>query len=213
MPLPLMAIGAGISGLSAIGKMIFGAKQNKMANKINPSWSQYVTSPFAKQQLATAQNAFGGRMAGAQSLENNIYGNQASTQSNINRNATSSAQALALAGGVQGQTNDAFQNLQIKEGQNQTNMLGNLNNAYGQLIQEGDKEYQSKMQKFMLDTQQQAALRESGVQNIAGGVNDIAGLFGTLGMGQQQNNFWQQLLAKKPQGQKVGGGIGAGIFG
>lgn len=189
-----MAIGAGLNALGSIGRGIFGGKQQKLANKINPQWSQYTTSPFAKQQLATAQNAYNARMAGAAGMEQNIYNSQASTQSNINRNARSSAQALALAGGLQGQTNDAFGNLAIQEAQNKTNLLGNLNQGYQALVSEGDKEYQSKLEKYKMDLQQQAALRGAGVNNMFGAVNDIAGLLGTLGQGQQQNQFWRNLF-------------------
>ena len=188
-------VGMGINALTSLFKIGMGIKQNSLANKIKPQFDQYVTSPFAKQQLGTAQNLFNGRMAGAGALENNIYGNQASTQSNINRNTTSSAQALGLAAGVQGNTNDAFQNLQIQEAQNKTNMLGNLNQAYGQMIGEGDKVHQSKMEKFNIDTQQQAALRNSAFQNMFGGANDIAGAAATLGQQGQQDNFWKKFMS------------------
>lgn len=194
MPLPLMAIGTGLSAASSLGKMLFGKKQNKLASGINPQFQQYTTSPYAQRQLALAQNLFGGRMAGAGAQEQNILNNQATTSANISRNVSDSARALALTGAVQGQTNEALGNLGMQEAQNKYNMLGNLNQAYGQMIGEGDKEYQSKLQKYMIDKQEQAALRESGSQNIFGGIGDIAGLLGTLGMGQQQNSFWKQFL-------------------
>lgn len=191
---PLTLAGAAIGGISSIARGIFGGKQQKKANQINPVFDQYKTSPYAQRQLALAQQMFGGRMSGAGAQEQNIMNNQASTLGNINRNTTDAARALALTGAVQGQTNDAFANLGMQEAQNKQNMLGNLNQAYGTMIGEGEKEYQSKLQKYMMDKQEQLALRTAGANNQFGALNDIAGMFGTLGMGQQQNDFWNQLF-------------------
>lgn len=176
MPIPLMAIGAGIGALGSIGKMIFGGKQRREARKINPIWQQYQTNPFAKQQLGLAQQMFGGRMAGAAEQERNILSNQANFNANIGRNATDSSQLLALAAAGQGQTNNAFQNLQIQEAQNKYGMLNNLNNAYGQMIQEGDKAHQSQLQKYQMDMAQKQALLGGGAENIMGGLGDLASL-------------------------------------
>jgi hypothetical protein len=214
VPLPLLAIGAGISGISSLAKTIFGGKQQKLANKIKPQWNQYQTSPYAQRQLAMAQQLFGGRMAGAGAQEQNIFNNQATTQASINRNAGDASRAIALAGGVQGQTNEALGNLGMQEAQNKYKMLGNLYNAYGQMVQEGDKVYQSQMQKYMMDKQDQFNLRNAGAQNMFGGMNDIAGLFGTLGMGQQQNSFWQNMFGgNKQTGARAAGGAGGGALG
>lgn len=213
MPIPFMAAGAALSGLGSLARGLFGGKQNKKANQINPQWQQYQTSPYAQRQLALAQQMFGGRMAGAGAQEQNIMNNQASTLGNINRNTTDAARALALTGSVQGQTNDAFANLGMQEAQNKQNMLGNLNQAYGSLVQEGDKEYQSKLQKYMMDKQEQLALRTAGANNQFGALNDIAGLFGTLGMGQQQNAFWKQLFGNNKSGAAGIGGRAVGAAG
>lgn len=196
---PLMALG-GVAALgNMVGRFISGAQQAKESKKINPIWQQYQTNPFAKQQLATAQQSYNGRMAGASQLQNNIYSSQGNTIDAINRNATDSSQALALAAGAQGQTNQSLQDLQIKEAQNKQMMLQNLNQAYGVNIGEGDKEYDSMLQKYSMDTQRKDALRSSGAQNKYGAVSDLAsmaftggtsGLFGggggLFGGGQQQ---------------------------
>lgn len=193
---PLMAIGAGISGLSSIGKLIFGGSQNKKANQINPQWQEYTTSPFAQRRLGLAQQLFNSRMPGAASVERNIFTNQGNTLNSINRNSTNSAQALALAGATQGQTNEAFEQLGTQEAQNKMAMLGNLNEGYEGMTREGDKMHQNKLLKYQIDKQDQSALRNSAWQNIFGAGNDIAGMFGTLGQGQQQNKFWKDFLAK-----------------
>jgi hypothetical protein len=38
MPIPLMALGAVASGVGSLARGIFGGKQNKKANQINPQW-------------------------------------------------------------------------------------------------------------------------------------------------------------------------------
>ena len=173
---PLMAIGAGLGAVGAIGKFIFGAKQRKEGKRINPIFNQYQTSPYAKQQLGIAQQMFGGRMPGAQQLERNIYANQANALGGLSRNATDSSQLLSLGAQAQGQSNDAFQNLGIAEAQNKQAMLQNLNQAYGGMINEGDKSYQSMLQKFQMDTQQKNALMGGGATNMTGGLGDLASL-------------------------------------
>jgi len=177
MPAPLLlGAGAALGGLASIGKAIFGGGQRRAAKKIKPMWEQYQESPYAKQQLGIAQQLFGGRMAGAASQEQNIAANQASTVSSINRGATDSSQALALAGMAQGQSNEAYSDLAIKEAGNKQMMLGNLNQAYGSMISEGDKKYQSMLQKYQMDVAQKQALLSGGASNMFGGIGDLASL-------------------------------------
>lgn len=168
-----MALGA----VADIGKIIFGFGQRHQAKKIHPEWSQYAASPFASQQLSNAKNLFyAGRMAGGAQMDRNILSSQANYQDNINRNATNSSQALALGAAAQGQTDQAFANQSLQEQQNQQNLLGNLNQAYGANINEGDKVYQSKLMKYQMDSQQKQALLGAGAQNIFGGAGDLSSL-------------------------------------
>lgn len=173
---PLMLAGAALGGIGALGKIIFGGGQRKEGKKINPVFNQYKTNPYAKQQLGIAQQLFNGRMAGAGNLENNILKNQQTFNSNINRNATDSSQALALAAAGQGQTNNSLQDLQTQEQQNKYGMLQNLNQAYGGMVSEGNKEYESMLQKFQMDTQQKNALMGGGATNMFSGIGDLASL-------------------------------------
>jgi len=59
--------------------------------------------------------------------------------------------------------------------------------AYRGAISEGDKAYESMVQKYQMDTQAKTALKNAGQQNIFGGIGDIgagAMQFGMLkGMG------------------------------
>ena len=202
MPIPLI-VPAAIAGINMIGKFISGAKQTKESKSINPIWQQYQQNPFARKQLETAQNSYLGRSAGAPQLERNIFSTQASRLGGLQRNATDSSQLLSLGAQAQGQTNDALENLQVRELQNKQMMLQNLNQAYGVNIQEGDKEYQSMLQKYGMDVNRKDQLRSSGAQNKYGAVSDLAsmgfsmasgGMFGGGNNGgtQQQSQFVPQ---------------------
>lgn len=183
MPLPLIAAGAALALGNAAGRFISGAKQTSESKKINPVFNQYQRSPFAAQQLALAKQLYGGRMFGAPQLERNIFSNQGNTLDAVNRNATDASQALATAAGVQGQTNEALSDLQIREAQNKYNMLGNLNQAYGVNIGEGDKEYESMLTKYRMDAERKDALRNAGAQNKYGAFSDLSSMAFTLGTG------------------------------
>lgn len=176
MPFPLLLA----AGIASAGKIGLGLLQNAKANKIHPQWQQYQANPLAAQQLGTAQNAYNGRMGGAVQEEQNIFNNQANTQASVDRNATDSGTALAMAAAGQGSTNDALNKLGIQEAQNKYNLLGNLNQAYGTNIAEGDKVYNSMLQKYQMDSGAQQQLRSSAFNNIFGGANDFitAGILG-----------------------------------
>lgn len=173
---PLGLAGGLIGGIGSLLKIPFGIHQNHLANQIDPQYHAYQTSPYAKQELGTAQQLFNGRMFGAADQERNIGASQAQFVNNAQNNATDSSQLLALGGLSQGQSNNAYQNLQIQEGQNKYNLLGNLNQAYQTMVGEGDKVYQDQMQKYQMDTQQKEELKNSAFANIFGGIGDLSSL-------------------------------------
>ena len=182
-------IGALVSGVGALGKVFAGAKQNRLANKINPVFQQYQQNPLAQENLAVNKNMFYGRMPGAQKAESNIMQSQANQLANVQRGATDASQLLAMGAGLQGGTNEAFSNLAAAEAQSKAGLLTNLGQAYRGAISEGDKAYESMLQKYQIDRQDKAALRESGMQNIFGGIGDVGaglmqyGMFKNMGTG------------------------------
>lgn len=181
---PLMLAGAITSGAGALGKVIFGIGQRNAA-KENP----YQSNPYLQKQLGLAQQLYNARMAGATQAEQNIASTQSNTISNINRNATDSAQALALASGTQGTANDSLNQLAIAEAQDKQAKAGQLQSAYG----EGSK-------AFMLDEQRRAELLGAGAKNISGAVGDLsstATMFGTYQDQAKTNQQLMALLAKK----------------
>lgn len=167
------AIGAGIGVISSGYNIIKGSQQNKAANAINPTYKNYETSPYAGQQLAAAQQLYNGRMAGAADEARNIAAAQANVNAAAQRNASSGSQALALASAAQGQANNAYNQLGIQEAQNKQNMVQNLNQAYAANINEGDKVYQSQLNKYQLDLNRQAQLAGAGASNVSSGINGI----------------------------------------
>lgn len=198
MPFPFLALGAGLSAANAIGRWIGGAREKKLANKINPVFNQYKESPYAKSRLGLASRLFNGRMAGATDLERNIFSNQANYMANVDRNSTDSGDALVAAAAGIGTTNQALSDLQTQEKQNKYAMLSNLNEAYAGMVNEGDKEYQSMLDKYQMDVQQKNALRGAGANNQYGAISDL----GSLGI-QLSSLFGGNI--KKPTGVKPGG--------
>jgi hypothetical protein len=173
---PLMAIGAGLSLAGAVGKYFSGVKQVRESKKINPVWNQYRTSPFAQQQMSIAKNYYNDPSFGTRGqLTRDVFANNANFMGNVNRNATSSSQALALGAAGQGQTDEALSKANMGFMQNKASALQNLNQAYGTMIDEGDKEYQSLLTKYGMDSQRKDALRASGAQNKYGAISDLAG--------------------------------------
>ena len=170
-----MLAGAIIGGIGALGKTISGFSQMKKANQIKPIWAEYEKNKLADQNLGATQNLFYGKNRAFTQAEANIRQAQSDQMSNAQRNATDSATLLATGAGAAGNANQAFSNLAGQEAQQQAGVLDNLSRAYAMSINEGDKVQANKLMKYQLDSQAQAALRESGMNNIFGGVSDIAG--------------------------------------
>lgn len=150
-----------------------GVGQNRQANAINPVYQQYTPSPYAKKQLGLAETLFNAPMPGELQERQDIETSQSNFNQNVNRNATDSSQALALEALDQGVTNNAFSDLQKKKAGYNLNMLGNLNAGYQTLLNEGDKQYQSMLDKYYSDLQQKIYYKNASQQNIFGALNDL----------------------------------------
>jgi hypothetical protein len=182
---------------------------NKALDQLLGQDTTYTQNPYASTQLATAQNLYNGRMAGAPQLERNIFANEANENAAVDKSATSGSQALAaklMAGGQAGQN---LQDLQLREQQNKYQMLQNLNEAYGGMIREGDKAYQDRIRRFgdlasIRGMQQQNKTNAlNGVFNgLNSDVNDALSIFGiSKGSGGFGNLF-------KSGGMGMSSGIG-----
>lgn len=170
----------GGAAANAIRSNALAKNQQEAANEINPVDEIYKPSEFAKEQLNMARQAVNARMPGAAQQENNLFRNQANTFNNLSRAATPQ-QMIAAGGAVQGNTNDALANLAAQEQQFRNSMLGNLNAALGVNINEGDKVYQDKTNRFNREFNMKQGLLNAAEQNranvgnsIQSGVNSIA---------------------------------------
>jgi hypothetical protein len=178
MPLPL--IGLAIGAIGAGGRMIARGKANKDLKRLMGQDPTYKENPLAKQRLGLASALLNARMPGSVQAERNIFANQANQVSNINRNATDSSQALALATGTQGQTNDAISDLGMAEAQDYQRRYGNYSNAQDGVIQEQDKVFQDGVRRFENKVGMQGKINENR-QNSWGEIANLG--FGIANMG------------------------------
>lgn len=199
---PISIAGAVTGLIGGIGSIFGNKKSNRELDKLMKQNPAYKANPIASQRMALAQQLLNARAPGAAAQERNIYGSQANTLANVNRNATDSSQALALAAGVQGQTNQSFNQLGIQEGQDYYNRLNNLSGAQQGVIQEGDKVYQDQVRRF----QDLASIR--GAQNS----NRQATWQGVSNLGFGLMNFGLSGGANGMFGGSGGGGGNAGYM-
>lgn len=203
--LPL--IGAGIGLIGTVGKMIGRGKANREMDQLLKQNPTYQKNPIAGERLELAKQLMNARMPSAASLEKNIMANQANQMANVNRVATDSSQALAMAAGLQGGTNNAFQNLSIQENQDQQRRLNNLEQAQEGMINEDDKVYQDQLRRFDVLASIRGAQRENKQNNWG----DIAGLgFSAMNFG-LQGGMNGLLGGLGKGGQQTGGGEYQGL--
>lgn len=165
-------VAVGVAGAGLATKLISSASQKKAAKNIRPEYVPYEESPYAKEQFGVLKNAYNAPMPGMEQAQQNILGSQANFNNQVGRNATDSAQALALGGLSTGVSNNAFSNLAVDNARYKNDMLSNLMQGYEAMIGEGDKVYQSRMDKYMSDVQAKMALRNAAAQNFGSAIND-----------------------------------------
>jgi len=171
------ALTAGLGLVGSIANMIAGNRQQKKNMRDINALGVYQENPYASKELAFAQNMYNGRMPGASILEQNILGNQANAMANVENNATDASQALAIAAGLQGNTNSSFANLAVQEAMDKMNRAGLLTGAYRTMINEGDKVWQDKVRQL----QQKISVRAVGTQNTSNAINGMVGSIGFAG--------------------------------
>lgn len=197
--------GLGLGLIGGIGSL-FGAKRaNRRIEQLIKQNPAYKENPLARQRMGLAQTMLNARMPGAAAAERNIYGTQANTMAQVNRNATDASQVLALAGAAQGQTNQAFSNLGMQEAQDYQRRYGNLVGAQEGVIQEGDKVHNDSVRRY----QDLVSLRGAQNANTQGAWNSLTNLgLGAAslgmagGMGQMFGGGQQQ--QRQPRGMYYG---------
>lgn len=168
----LNPIGIGLGIVGSIGKLLGNGKANRELRELQASDPNYATSAagiannkIASGRLALAQTLLNSRMPGSQSVERNIYGTAANSISQINRNATDSATALALGSGVQSQENAAFDKLGLDEANDYQRRYGNYTGAQEGMINEGDKVFQDETRRWQDKVQIGGAINQNRQNN------------------------------------------------
>lgn len=180
IPFGLIAagIGAGI-------KLIKAGHQNKLANQVVVPEANYSVSPYAENTLALAKQMYNSKMPGADIAGNGFLASNAIANANIGRNSTDSSQALALMAATQGQTDQSFTDLGLKDAQYRENAFSNVNSANAGMTNEMDKIYQDKVRKQQQALDEKAALRGAANANFGNSLNDITS--GAFMFDQMQN--------------------------
>jgi hypothetical protein len=144
-------------------------------------------------------------------LEQNIYGNQANTLAAMGRNSTNASQQLALAGAVQGNTNDAFGNLATMEAQDKQRRFGDMAYA-GQGVQQQYGNLQNIYQNQSNQAQNSANLNGQASQinsfNALQGIGNAAMTFLPGMLGQPQPAAQQAYSPFSPMGVRQSGILG-----
>jgi hypothetical protein len=173
MPLPLLPlVGLGLGLAGSIGKLFGRGKANRQMRQLMKENPIYKENPLAKQRLGYTQALLNARMPGAAAAERNIFANQAGQIQNINKVATDSSQALALATGTQGVTNNSFENLSQAENQDQQRRYGNVVGAENAVINEQDKVFQDQVRRLSDKAQLQGAINAN-KQNTMGDISNF----------------------------------------
>ena len=159
-------VAGGISAIGGLVKTFHGIHQNNLANRVKVPNAEL----GANSAIPLAQQIFNGRMAGSGYAEQNIAGNQANAMGSVERNATSSGQALSLISAIQGQSNNAYQGLNQQEGNYKLNAFNNLANL---TTGEQERQYMNDVRKRQEAIGEKSSLRGSGAQNISAGINEL----------------------------------------
>ena len=201
--------------VGTIFSAIAGMKADKKLDKLLKEDPEYKSSLYSQNTLGMAQNLLNSRMTGAASRERNILGSQANSISNINRNATDSSQALALAAGSQGQSNQSFNDLEMMEGQDFNNKLNNLNQAntamtgeHKDLFDDSVRRWQDKvnttMTQYKMRKQGGSDIGQlgSGLSSMGGGGGSGGGSGGGM-MSDKRLKHSYHIVGKSPSGINI----------
>ena len=171
---PLFLASAGIQGLTSIFAGIQGAKMMKEAKKINPYYTPYQTSEYAKNMLGLAQTRLNSRNPYAAARDRMLQQNQANTNAYISKGAVDPAQAMEMYLKSQAQSNLAGLNANMQDANYDAQNVANYFTANNAMTAEGDKVYNDMFNKYQLDMNQKNALRQAGMQSIVNAGTSLA---------------------------------------
>lgn len=198
MHLPAL-IGLGIGVAGAVGKMFGRGKANRELRNLQKQDPTYSADPrimqMANQRLGLANTLLSARAPGAMQVERNIYTNQANQLGRLDRNATDASQALAVAAGIGGQTNQAFNDLGQMEAQDYYRRLQNQQSAQQGVMNEAARvegnTYQDQIRKFQNKMDIQGAIQQNR-QNTWGDISNLGFGLADFGMKGGFDNMFGQ---------------------
>ena len=181
--------GIGLGLIGGIGKMFGRGKANRELKALAKQDPTYAADPrimqMANQRLGLANTLLNARAPGAMQAERNIYSTQGNQLAGLNRSATDASQALAVAAGIGGQTQDAFTNLGQQEAQDYYRRLENQGQAQQGVMNESQRiegnTYNDQVRKFDNKMAIQGAMQQNR-QNTWGDISNLGFGLADFGM-------------------------------
>lgn len=190
-----ISIGGLVTGLiGGIGSLFGAKKANKKLEALKSMNPAYAANPIAAQRLGMARSLLNARMPGTSAAMNSIIGNQANAVANVQRSATDSSQALAIASAMQGQTNQSLIDAGLQGDQSYFERLNYLTGAEQGQIAEDDKVFQDKVRQF----QDLAQIEGAKTQNRQNAWNSLSNFgFGVFSQGMYNNGGIADILKRR----------------
>lgn len=189
-------------------------KANKIAkSNIRPTYSSqaYKIPDEIKEYVARTKAMMNTRLPGQNLMENKIDANTSNAIAAVQQSGNSSADIINSISGINGQQNDAYNNLGIAGAQRYDQMQGNVNNALLTSAQYKDRAYDinsgNKQAEFEYNQNQPyqaraaaaSALTGAGQQNIYNGIQGASNI-GTMLAAQAQKTSAPQAQQPAAQG-------------
>ena len=176
---PLMVAGAATNVANSIFGIIQGSKMLKEAKKIKPVWD----NSQLRDRLGASQMQLNARNPYAEAQRRNVLGSQANAMAQVNRGTVDPSQALAIAAGLQAQTDQSLfaQNAQEQQGALQRQQM---------LREDQAAMYQDMGNKFQIDQERKDALQSAGRQTISNAFSHMSSGLMAAGQAGIGNNWF-----------------------
>lgn len=211
--------GIGLGLIGGIGKMFGRGKANRELKALAKQDPTYAADPrimqMANQRLGLANTLLNARAPGAMQAERNIYSTQGNQLAGLNRSATDASQALAIAAGIGGQTQDAFTNLGQQEAQDYYRRLGIQGDAQQGVMNEAQRvegnTFNDQVRKFQNKMDIQGAISQNR-QNTWGDISNLGFGLADFGMSGGFDNMFGQTNGRVIRGLQTGNISNQGIM-
>jgi len=196
----MMLVNMGLSGAQTAYGIVQQQKAKKELEQLGAR-PEYQVQPEAYKALGISQSLASNRnLPGQQDMEAMIDAQTGNAVTDINRSGGSTADRMAaIAAAYAGGTTQKV-GIGMQAQQQYLNNLQNLQQAYGQMVSEKDKVFGSKQQNYDMKNAALQALMGAGIQNMAGGVQGMAGTanqgFSYQGQMKQQEQSQKDMMAQ-----------------